>query len=118
MHARSRLHRRSLLLGLGLGALAPFVLGWAINSTTLADWLVTPLQRPDTTGPAEAIVVLGAGAYEPCGLNLASVRRTELAVRLFRSGRAPSVIFTGGPNPDTGGEPVARARSYSSSYSA
>src|SRR6185436_3742232 len=99
---------RSFLLGALAGAVVPFVLGWAIDSTTLADILVEPLQRPDTAGAAEAIVVLGAGAYEPCGCNLAAVRRTELAVELFDRGRAPIVIFTGGPNPDTRGEPVAR----------
>jgi uncharacterized SAM-binding protein YcdF (DUF218 family) len=109
VHARSRLHRSSLLLGIGIGALAPFVLGWAIDSTTLADWLVKPLQRPDTPGLAQAIVVLGAGSYEPCGCNLAALRRTELAVKLFETGRAPSVIFTGGPSPGTQGEPVARS---------
>jgi len=101
--------RRTFLLGVATGAIAPFVLGWAINTTAFADRLVKPLQRPDTDGAAEAIVVLGAGAYEPCGCNLAAVRRTELAVELFREGRAPSVIFTGGPNPDTKGVPVASA---------
>ena len=56
MHAR-----RTFLLGVATGAIAPFVLGWAINTTAFADRLVKPLQRPDTDGAAEAIVVLGAG---------------------------------------------------------
>lgn len=107
MHARRRLDRRSLFVGVALGVVAVFVAGGVVNTTVLADRLVTPLQRPDTAGPAEAIVVLGAGAYEPCGCNLAALRRTELAVKLFESGRAPLVIFTGGPNPDTKGEAVS-----------
>jgi uncharacterized SAM-binding protein YcdF (DUF218 family) len=83
------------------------VLAWAIDNTVLADRLVTPLQRPDTQGNADAIVVLGGGAYEPCGCNLSSIRRTDLAVRLFRGGRAPRLLFTGGSNSDTGGVAVA-----------
>ena len=107
MRARRRLDRRSVLVGAALGIAGLYVAGWLVDTTTLADWLVSPLQRPDTTGAAEAIVVLGAGAYEPCGVNLAALRRTELAVKLFESGRSPRVIFTGGPNPDTEGEPVS-----------
>lgn len=103
-----RFDKRSVLAGFAAGVALPFVLAWGIDNTAFADRLVTPLQRPDTNGNADAIVVLGAGAYEPCGCNLSSIRRTDLAVRLFKEGRAPRILFTGGPNPDTNGMAVAR----------
>jgi uncharacterized SAM-binding protein YcdF (DUF218 family) len=95
--------------------------GWAAGAATIvsgilvlqvssiADWLVRPLQRPDTHGLAEAIVVLGADAWEPCGPSVSAFRRTSEGVDLWRAGRAPLLVFTGGPTEASRGLPVASA---------
>jgi uncharacterized SAM-binding protein YcdF (DUF218 family)/lysophospholipase L1-like esterase len=67
-----------------------------INNTPLADQLVRPLLLADTSGRADAIVALGASATASCTPNGYSLRRALLAARLFREGRAPLVLFTGG----------------------
>ena len=77
--------------------------------STIADWLVRPLLRPDTQGSAGAIVVLGADAWEPCGPSVSAVRRTFEAVDLWHAGRAPLLVMTGGPTEASRGTPVARA---------
>jgi uncharacterized SAM-binding protein YcdF (DUF218 family) len=63
----------------------------------LADWIAVPMLRANTEGNAEAIVVLGATTDPYCTPNLPAVRRTIIAARLYRAGRAPLVLFTGGP---------------------
>jgi uncharacterized SAM-binding protein YcdF (DUF218 family)/lysophospholipase L1-like esterase len=67
-----------------------------INETTFADRLVRPLLRGDTTGPADAIVVLGAGVIGPCVPNDNGVRRVLHGARLWREGRARTLLITGG----------------------
>ena len=67
-----------------------------INETGFADSLVGPLVHSDTTGSADAIVVMGAGIVGPCEPNLNSMRRVMLATRLFRDRRAPIMLITGG----------------------
>ncbi len=69
----------------------------AINRTSFADHLVRPLLRSDTRGPADAIVVMGAGIMGPCLPNHNAMQRTLAASRLWRHGRAPVIVFTGGP---------------------
>jgi uncharacterized SAM-binding protein YcdF (DUF218 family) len=79
---------------------------FAVNHTPLADWLIAPLMMTDTSGGADAIVVLGAGVVGECVPNQNAIQRVLLAARLWRAGRAPLVVFTGG----TGGScPVALA---------
>lgn len=68
-----------------------------------------PLQRPNTSGNADAIVVLGADSWEPCGPNVSSLRRTFKGVELLRAGRAPLLVFTGGVTQASRGVPVAGA---------
>jgi uncharacterized SAM-binding protein YcdF (DUF218 family)/lysophospholipase L1-like esterase len=68
-----------------------------VNNTTLADRVMSPLLLSDTHGPADAIVVAGAGLIGNCEGNLNALRRTILAAHLWRQGRAPIIVFTGGP---------------------
>ncbi len=97
--------------GLLAGILLVLILWSLIVYTDAPDVLVGPLLRPDTAGRADAIVVLGAGVDVACEPNLSALRRTFLAVRLFREGRAPVVLFTGGPGraggPCSSGESMA-----------
>jgi uncharacterized SAM-binding protein YcdF (DUF218 family)/lysophospholipase L1-like esterase len=67
-----------------------------VNYTPLADHVVGSLLHSDTTGPADVIVVLGAGMVGPCEPNLNAMRRVILATRLWRDQRAPLLLFTGG----------------------
>lgn len=78
------------------GVVALFLARWVVNETTLPDRLVAPLLFDDSSASAEAIVVLGAGVVGDCVPNLNSTRRVVHAARLFRSGRAPIVVMTGG----------------------
>jgi uncharacterized SAM-binding protein YcdF (DUF218 family) len=73
------------------------VLGATLINTIDVDFLVGPLLLPDSPDRAEAIVVPGAGITGPgCALNQSATRRTMLAAKLFKEGRAPLVVFTGG----------------------
>ena len=67
-----------------------------INNTEIPDRIVGPLLATDTPGQFDAIVVLGAGIVGPCVPNDHAVRRTLLAVRLWRESRGPVLVFTGG----------------------
>ena len=69
---------------------------FAINYTTVADWVVGPLVIADRIQPADAIVVAGAGVIGDCEPNQNGVQRVLLAARLFREKRSPIVVFTGG----------------------
>ncbi len=83
--------------GFVAGAAALCGLAALVNSTDRADVLVAPLLVHDSSANADAIVVPGAGVLGPrCEPNLAALRRTLLAVRLWKERRAPLVVFTGG----------------------
>jgi uncharacterized SAM-binding protein YcdF (DUF218 family)/lysophospholipase L1-like esterase len=79
------------------GVLSVFFAVVVVNNTGFADRLVDPLMRSDTSGPADAIVVLGAGMVGNCEPNIHALRRVMLANQLYRAGRAPILFFTGGP---------------------
>lgn len=81
-----------LVMGLALAVLGPL----AINRTTVADRIVAPLMVDDRPGPADAIVVLGAGVIGDCGANRYAVRRVLRALDLWRRQLAPYLVFTGG----------------------
>lgn len=92
--------RRRVLWALGLygfGIVSVLAFRQVVNDTTLADRLVAPLVLPDTSGPADVIVVPAAGVTGLCTPNRNSLQRALLAVRLYRAGRAPRLFFSGGP---------------------
>lgn len=94
-----RTRRTIFVIGFLCGVLSLLGGRVLLNNTSLADHLVAPLLLEDTSGGADAIVVLGAGLVGPCVLNLNALRRVMLASRLWHDGRAPMVVFTGGsPN--------------------
>ena len=96
---RRRRVRRDFVLGV-IATLAVIYGGSAIVLyTTIADLAVAPLLFNATGGNADAIVVAGAGVTGPCVPNNYAVRRAMLAARLWRQGRAPYVLFTGGHEP-------------------
>jgi uncharacterized SAM-binding protein YcdF (DUF218 family) len=75
-------------------------LGWTLGLLTAATWAVSLAgvlwwERVDTARPAAAIVVMGAAQYvgRPSPVLRA---RLDHAIRLWRQGLAPKIIFTGG----------------------
>ena len=93
-----RVSRRPFLAGILCGVVLVFAARYVMNHTSFVDYILAPLILADTSGSAEAIVAMGAGVVGPCTLNLNSLRRTLLAVRLWREQRAPIILFTGGPS--------------------
>src|SRR5688572_21423285 len=112
-------HQFSIEIGVGVSLvgiavrvrrwLLPFAVGLAtvpltayvVNHSAFPDRLVAPLLRPDTAGRGDVIVAPAAGVTAACTANLNSVRRVLLAAKLYREGRAPLVMFSGG-RPDNG----------------
>jgi uncharacterized SAM-binding protein YcdF (DUF218 family)/lysophospholipase L1-like esterase len=77
-----------------------FVAREVVEETTFVDRFIAPLIRPDTTGTADVIVALGASVTQLCTPNLSGIQRTFLAAELYQKGRAPLILFTGGPPSD------------------
>lgn len=99
--------RKPFVRGIFVGIALLLALRLCINETPVADWIIAPLLLNDTREPSQAIVVLGAGVLDGCVPNQNGVRRVLLAARLWREGKAPVVVFTGGTGiPDC---PVAKA---------
>jgi len=93
MSGRSRTLRLAVLLLAGVGGL--FLL---VVYTPLANLLVMPLYPAPSTPPrADVIIILSGGRYLDGSLNEAALERTVTAVRLYRQGLAPRLLFTGGP---------------------
>lgn len=90
------MNRRAMALGAATALAALFVVRLVVNESHFPDRLVAPLLIADTTGRADAMVVMGAGVIGDCVPNLNGVRRVLLALRLWKEGRAPVVVFTGG----------------------
>lgn len=103
----ARQRRRAFASGVLCGVVLLLGIRLIVNETSLADWMVKPLLVRDSQGRADAIVVPGAGVTGPCVPNLHALRRTLLASRLWREGRAPLILFTGGTG--SAGCPVAKA---------
>jgi uncharacterized SAM-binding protein YcdF (DUF218 family) len=94
-HVRRALRSR-FFAGAIFAVVAILTTRFVVNETVLADWLVAPLLLPDSNERADAIVVLGAGVVGDCTPNLNGMRRALLGARLWREGRAPVVVLTGG----------------------
>ena len=103
---RRRWRPSPFVRGLLAGIVLVFAVRALINNTALADRLVSRLIPSDTAGPADAIVVLGAGIVGPCEPNLNAMRRVQLGVRLWHQHRAAMIFFTGG-RPEGKACPVA-----------
>ena len=70
----ARVSRKALLVFL-LGCATTPAIVWIINRAPQAAAPAMAILRPDTTGPADAIVVLGAAVIEGCTLNMNGIRR-------------------------------------------
>lgn len=89
-----------------IGVASVFGGRWIINHTNFTEAVVAPLLLPDTDGDADVIVALAAGISDACTPNEFSLRRSLLAARLYRQGRAGRLLFTGGT---PAGQPCAVA---------
>jgi uncharacterized SAM-binding protein YcdF (DUF218 family) len=66
--------------------------------TPFANLLAIPLYGvPENPRHADVIVVLAGWRYSDGSLNEAGLTRTITGIRLYRQGRAPYMLFTGGP---------------------
>jgi uncharacterized SAM-binding protein YcdF (DUF218 family)/lysophospholipase L1-like esterase len=99
--------RRTFLPGLVCGVLLVFGGRLVINHTPFADWAIAPLLVPDSAADADVIVALGAGVVGECRPNRYGTERTLQAIKLWRAGRAPRILFSGGSARHSC--PVARA---------
>lgn len=73
-------------------------LAFLVTLTPVANVLARPLLAvPSALGRADVIVVLSGGRYLDGSLNDASLERTVTAVRLYRLGLGPRLLFSGGP---------------------
>jgi uncharacterized SAM-binding protein YcdF (DUF218 family) len=93
---RARRRWVALVMAFFLGAASVPAAGYVIDHTRYADVLVAPLLRSDTDGEADVIVALSGSVTRLCTPNLYSIRRVLLAARLYREGRAPLILFSGG----------------------
>jgi uncharacterized SAM-binding protein YcdF (DUF218 family) len=95
---------RFLRVALRVGALS--VVGWLLSLVAIAVW-----SRRASTEPADAIIVLGAAQY---GGRPSPVLRARLdhALGLWKTGRAPRVVLTGGRRPGDLISEAAAGRRY------
>ncbi len=85
---RGAIHTLALVGGIAL----------LVTLTPVANLLAGPLLAVGSAPErVDAMVVLSGGRYFDGSLNEASLERTVAAVRLYRLGFAPRVLFTGGP---------------------
>ena len=97
------LRRSRLWMALGLACL------WLCGCPAWSGWLLSRLERQypavslDTAPTADAIVVLSgtlaANPAAPGGVKWLAPDRFEQGLRLYRAGKAPLLIFTGGQIP-------------------
>jgi len=95
--------RRLIVGGLALHGLAMLV----IMYSPVADWVVRPLIVSAEPAPGDVIVVMAAWASPDGTLNESGVWRTLEAARLYRLGRAPSILLSGTSTKPGNGDPVA-----------
>ena len=93
MNNRNRAHRLVVNLVAVVGGFYLIVV-----YTPVANLLVMPLLSiPSNPTKADVIVVLSGGRYSDGSLTEAALERIITAVRLYRQGLAPRLLFTGGP---------------------
>src|SRR5262245_32138883 len=86
---------RQVLRVLGALVLVGFIL---VAFSPLPNVVAALVSAPVDPGNADAIVVLGGGGNWPRGeLNPTALRRTVHGIRLYRDGRAPLLLLSGGP---------------------
>ncbi|MFQ5842860.1 MAG: YdcF family protein [Thermodesulfobacteriota bacterium] len=74
----------------------------------ISDYLARPLRLKAQLRPAEAIVVLGGGAFKDGLPSISSLVRAVYGFSLFRAGYAPRILLAGGrPSPERGWEGLA-----------
>lgn len=79
-----------------------------VVATPVADYLAQPLRLEAQLRSAEAIVVLGGGAYRDRAPSMASLARAVYGLTLLRAGYAPRLLLAGGrAEPDAGIEALA-----------
>ncbi len=91
-----RIWNRTFWAGVVAGVALVLLARLAINESTIPDRLLAPMLLDDSSAQADAIVVLGAGVIGDCVPNLNGMRRVLLGAKLFRDGRAPLLVITGG----------------------
>ena len=72
--------------------------------TPLSDWMVKPLFVWPQAAQRDAIILLTSYATPNGILNQEGIWRTLEAARLYRSGTAPTILISGGPSRDDGGD--------------
>lgn len=74
----------------------------------IPEYLAKPLRQKSQLEPAEAIVVLGGGAFKDGLPSVPSVVRSVYGLSLFQKGYAPRILLAGGqPSPEYGWEGLA-----------
>lgn len=102
--------RASRLGWWGAGAACAIAVPLLVGVTPASRWLSAPLVLVDPLRRADAIAVLGAGAYDPRTPTPETAYRLVRAVRLYQEGYAPLVIVSGGGHrgaPGTDAETMA-----------
>ena len=93
---RRGIWNRTFWAGVVAGVALVLLARLAINVSTIPDRFLAPMLLDDSSAQADAIVVLGAGVIGDCVPNLNGMRRVLLGAKLFRDGRAPLLVVTGG----------------------
>jgi uncharacterized SAM-binding protein YcdF (DUF218 family) len=79
-----------------------------IVATPLSEYLSLPLRLEDQPRHAQAIVVLGGGAFKDGSASISSLARAIHGFSLFRAGYAPRILLSGGrATPKDGPESLA-----------
>ncbi len=79
-----------------------------IVTTPLSEYLAQPLRLEDQPRRAQAIVVLGGGAFQDDSVSISSLARAIYGYTLFRAGYAPRILLIGGrATPEDGREGLA-----------
>lgn len=101
-----KLFRVFVVLFAGVG-----FLGVVVVTTPLAEYLARPLRLAPELKPAEAIVVLGGGAFPDNVPAFPSLARAVYGYTLYHARYAPRVLLSGGrTRPTTGEEGLAMKR--------